>query len=201
MPKTRLPYDQMEQEYVEGIVLPDAPSGLRTYPSLDELAARWHCSVQSMRNYSLEHAWVEKRRRQQALVQYEREIARQEKLATFKARFEDMTLNIISSSLAMAEQQLEAAKRRSTPLSLNSLDQIGKLLTSFQRSGRLMLGEPTENTTQRVEAAFQEQQRFDASFATDEELELIERMARDIEERKRQAAVVGATTPVEESHE
>lgn len=168
----RLTADELEQVrdlYVQG---EESPVG-RKYPTLQELANRFESSIATISRKAKDGGWDEQRSIFEVKLQRDRDEMRRREMINQAVEFDSNSLLLAKSLQAEIGKVLQsvAQKRKEDPskphvLGGSSLSQLANALSICHRTGRLALGESTENTNVSGKAT----ESIDEAFAIVEQL-------------------------------
>lgn len=163
--------EQIRDLYVQG---EDSPDG-RRYPTLVELADRFGSSIATISRKAKENGWEEQRSVFEAKLHKDRDELRRKEMINQSVEFDSNSLLLAKSLQAEIGKVLQsvAQRRRSDPqgehlIGASSLTQLANALSICHRTGRLALGESTENTN--VSGSIKANEALDEAFSIVEQL-------------------------------
>ena len=162
--------EQIRDMYVQGHVGED---GVRKYPTLRELAEKFNSSAATLSRHKNDGNWDDHRAVFETKRAEDRDNKKRSEMIEQAAEF-DSNILILAKSLQNEigkVMQKMSRKRQSDPdemptMGASQISQLANALNVLQRTGRLALGESTENTNVTTNA----QQSLDEAFNIVEQL-------------------------------
>lgn len=158
--------------YVQG---EDSPDGSRVYPRLQDLADRFSSSIATLSRRVREGNWDDQRIDYQRKFEEERDEVKRKELVNQAVEFDSNSLILAKSIQAEIGKVLQgvAQKRKNDPskvhaLGSSTLTQLANALQICHKTGRLALGESTENTN--VNGTIKAKEQLDEAFSIVERL-------------------------------
>jgi len=144
-------WDQVKQDYVEGIQRED---GSLQWATLDALADLHDVSASTLRKKSAQEDWTTERNIYRTKLEQKRQDKKTEYLASKAAQFDVDVYRVVEASLKhiqghflVAQEALLNSQGRQ-PMATSTLTSLTATLERVQRIGRLALGEPLDVTSQ-----------------------------------------------------
>lgn len=131
----------IKAEYIEGI----EENGARKYPSYSELAEKHGIRADSIRRRAAHDRWLDERHIFASKLQQVRQTKKVEVLASKAAEFDAKALRAQEVVIRQVVAHLEMSDKDKVPLSIHMLEKAANTIEKAHKSGRLALGEPTEN--------------------------------------------------------
>lgn len=140
----------IRDKYVQGV---EDPSGHRRYPTLRELADQHNSSAATLSRHKTDGAWDDARAIYETKLAQDRDDKRRREMIQQAVDFDSNVLLLarrlqgeIGQVLKKVTSQRESDPLANVTLGTSQLVQLSTALSTLQRTGRLALGESTENT-------------------------------------------------------
>ena len=142
--------EQIRDKYVQGF---EDQSGVRKYPTLRELAEEYNSSAATLSRHKSDGGWDDARAVFETKLAQDRDDKRRREMIQQAVDFDSNSLLLarrlqseIGQVLKKIQRQREIDPEASSILGSSQIAQLANALSVLQRTGRLALGESTENT-------------------------------------------------------
>lgn len=178
----QFPWATIAEDFIAG--LPDE-DGRFYYPTMVELSERYQCSYHRLRIVAQREKWVEKREERQHLLGINLRDRSIENFVQAAMHFDATCLEAAQKGVDHILAHFHHKEAESELVGQVDLDRLGRAFINYQRAGRLALGLTTENSGSRsVVEHIEPQKTIDVTLLNDKELEILEIIAKRIEDRK-----------------
>ena len=150
MAKKRIDWVTVKGEYIEGIIDED---GNRLFPTSDILAERHQMSRGTLLNRLCREKWLKERDKFVKEVEATRKEQKIQTLVGESAVFNAKTLKIADKGLTLIAKKFKESFTNNSPLSTSDHANLSSALKNYQQVGRLALGETTESSLVKGDAA------------------------------------------------
>jgi len=159
MPQSIYDWIKIKEEFVQGIDI----RGNRINPTLKELSAKYGMSHSYLRNKAAADHWTAAREKFKQDVESKKNEKKAEEISNDGAEFDASLLRIAKAGVGAVQQRivmhLQAAQRMASGsveephyLDVLELARVAQAANTFQRVGKVALGEPTETTKEIIQS-------------------------------------------------